>query len=142
MDAEDRVGVLVGELDDGSLGRDVHPVQVGEVELADRDGPDGIGAAVGHDLDPAAFWCHRIEPLDHLDRHLVADRHAKRSEDRLAGRVGVDQVPVGIDPHDRIRVVVRKAVDRADLVDRQTRGTLVRLVRGSGLVAGSHSTTA
>ena len=59
LDPEDRVRVLVGELHDGPLGRDVHAVEVREVHVGDRHRPDREGPTVGHELDEATLGCDR-----------------------------------------------------------------------------------
>ena len=130
VDAEHRVGVLVGELHDGPLGRDVHAVQVGEVEVADRHRPHGVGPVLPHVLHEPVRRRDRIEARDDLGGQSVTDCHPECPTHGCAGRIGVDEVPIGVVAHDRIGVVVRESVDGSHLLARQPGGALMGGVGG------------
>ena len=131
---EHRVRIVVRELDDGPLCRHVHAVDVGEPELADHDGPQRVGSRLRGHLDEAALRGCSGDPCKVVRPEAPAPSRAERLEQAAARRVRVDQAAIGIDPHDRVRVVVGKSVDRGDLCARERR---LRPASGRGSSSGA-----
>ncbi len=105
---------------------------------SDGHRPDRDRPVVRHELDEAAARHHALEAFECLGGEAPADGDAQRPQDAGAGGVGIDEVAVAVDPHDRVGVVVGKAVDGAELLAGQAHGVRVR--RGTiGPVASSHA---
>ena len=115
VDPEDRVRVLVRELDDRPLGRDVRAVQVHEAQVLDEDRPDRIGPVVRAELEGLPHGGGLPAPGEDLLRHALADAGSDRPQHARARRVRIDEVTVEIDAHHRVRIVIREPVDRAEL---------------------------